>query len=169
MRTTISVQGAREHNLKDVSLEIPRDQFVVFTGVSGSGKSSLAFDTIYAEGQRRYMASLSSFVRNFVDQVQKPNVAFVHGLSPVVSIGQKTVSRSPRSTVGTMTDIAWSLNLLFATVGVGHCPYCNEELPLRTHNQIAEHVMALPIGTKVELRAPFSPFTAKTLIFSLQK
>lgn len=165
MRTTISVQGAREHNLKDVSLEIPRDQFVVFTGVSGSGKSSLAFDTIYAEGQRRYMASLSSFVRNFVDQVQKPNVAFVHGLSPVVSIGQKTVSRSPRSTVGTMTDIAWSLNLLFATVGVGHCPYCNEELPLRTHNQIAEHVMALPIGTKVELRAPLFPIYGEDLDF----
>jgi excinuclease ABC subunit A len=159
------VQGACEHNLKNVSLEIPRDQFVVFTGVSGSGKSSLAFDTIYAEGQRRYLDSLSSFVRHFVDQVQKPKVAFVHGLSPVVSIGQKTVTRSPRSTVGTMTDIAGYLNLLFATVGEGHCPYCNEVLPLRTVLQITERIMALPTGTQVELRAPLFPIYGEDLDF----
>ncbi len=165
MRTTIAIQGAREHNLKDVSLEIPRDQLVVFTGVSGSGKSSLAFDTIYAEGQRRYLESLSSFVRHFVDQVQKPKVAFVHGLSPVVSIGQKTVTRSPRSTVGTMTDIAGYLNLLFSTVGLGHCPYCAETLMPRTLTQITERIMALPTGTQVELRAPLFPVYGEDLDF----
>jgi excinuclease ABC subunit A len=165
MRTTIAVQGAREHNLKNVDLEIPRDRLVVFTGVSGSGKSSLAFDTIYAEGQRRYLESLSSFVRNFVDQVQKPHVDFVFGLSPVVSIGQKTVTNSPRSTVGTMTDIAGYLNLLFATVGVGHCPYCRAEIPVRTANQITEQIMLLPEGTAVELRAPVFPVYGEDLNF----
>ena len=157
MRTTIAVQGAREHNLKDVRVEIPRDRFIVFTGVSGSGKSSLAFDTIYAEGQRRYLESLSTFARGFVDQVRRPQVDFVHGLSPVDSIGQKTVTRSPRSTVGTMTDIAGYLNLLFATVGVGRCPECDTELPLRTPGQIVDHILALPAGTPVELRAPLFP------------
>jgi excinuclease ABC subunit A len=154
MRTTIAIQGAREHNLKNVSLEIPRDQLVVVTGVSGSGKSSLAFDTIYAEGQRRYMESLSTFARNFVDQVQKPNVDFLFGLSPVISIGQKTVTKSPRSTVGTMTDISGYLNLLFATIGIAHCPFCRTEVPLRTSNQIVELLLSLPTGTSVELRAP---------------
>ncbi len=154
MRTTIAIQGAREHNLKDISLEIPRDQLVVVTGVSGSGKSSLAFDTIYAEGQRRYMESLSSFARNFIDQVQKPNVDYMFGLSPVISIGQKTVTKSPRSTVGTMTDISGYLNLLFATIGVAHCPFCRAEVPLRTTNQIVEQLQNLPQGTTVELRAP---------------
>ncbi len=157
MRTTIAVQGAREHNLKNVSLEIPRDQLIVFTGVSGSGKSSLAFDTIYAEGQRRYLESLSSFVRSFVDQIQKPNVDFLFGLSPVISIGQKTVTKSPRSTVGTMTDIAGYLNLLFSTVGVGHCPFCSEETAIKTTNQLAEQIMALPAGTTIELHAPIFP------------
>jgi excinuclease ABC subunit A len=165
VRTTISVQGAREHNLKNVDIEIPRDKLVVFTGVSGSGKSSLAFDTIYAEGQRRYLESLSSFVRNFVDQVQKPHVDFVFGLSPVVSIGQKTITNSPRSTVGTMTDIAGYLNLLFATVGVGHCPYCGLEVPVRSANQIAEQIMALPVGTLVELRSPIFPVYGEDLNF----
>ncbi len=165
MRTTISVQGAREHNLKDVSVEIPRDKLVVFTGVSGSGKSSLAFDTIYAEGQRLYLESLSSFVRHFVAQAEKPKVAFIQGLSPVVSIGQKTVTRSPRSTVGTMTDIAGYLNLLFATVGTGHCPYCNEMLPLRTLGQITERVMSLPLGTRVEIRAPIFSIYGEDLEF----
>jgi excinuclease ABC subunit A len=154
VRTTIAVQGARVHNLRNVSLEIPRDQLVVFTGVSGSGKSSLAFDTIYAEGQRRYLESLSSFARTFVDQVEKPDVDFVHGLSPVVSIGQKTVSRNPRSTVGTMTDIAGYVNLLFATLGRGHCPYCGAEVPVRSRPQILEQLLSLPAGTQVELRAP---------------
>ena len=119
VRTTIAVQGARVHNLKNISVEIPRDSLVVITGLSGSGKSSLAFDTIYAEGQRRYMESLSSYAKRFIGQVAKPDVDFVFGLSPVISIEQKTVASNPRSTVGTMTDIASYLNLLFATIGQG--------------------------------------------------
>ena len=154
MRTTISIQGAREHNLKNVSLEIPRDQLVVVTGLSGSGKSSLAFDTLYAEGQRRYMESLSSYAKRFIAQVKKPDVDFMFGLSPVISIEQKTVARNPRSTVGTMTDISSYLNLLFATVGDAHCPYCKAEIPVKTSGQILEQILALPEGTTVELRAP---------------
>jgi excinuclease ABC subunit A len=154
MRSTIEVIGARTHNLKNVHLEIPRDRLIVFTGVSGSGKSSLAFDTIYAEGQRRYLESLSSFNRRFIEQVNKPNIDFMFGLSPVVSIEQKTVARNPRSTVGTLTDISSYLNLLFATVGVAHCPFCGVEVPIRTSAQIAETLLALPDGTAVELRAP---------------
>src|SRR5207247_5574929 len=122
-RTTIAVQGARVHNLKNISLEIPRDSLVVVTGLSGSGKSSLAFDTIYAEGQRRYMESLSSYAKRFVAQVTKPDVDFVFGLSPVISIEQKTIANKPRSTVGTMTDIASYLNLLFETISQPHCPH----------------------------------------------
>ena len=121
-RTTIAVQGARVHNLKNISVEIPRDRLIVVTGLSGSGKSSLAFDTIYAEGQRRYMESLSSFAKRFVAQVAKPDVDFVFGLSPVISIEQKTLANNPRSTVGTMTDIASYLNLLFATIGAAALP-----------------------------------------------
>ncbi|MBV9865482.1 MAG: excinuclease ABC subunit UvrA [Abitibacteriaceae bacterium] len=154
MRTTIAVQGAREHNLKNISVEIPRDQLVVVTGVSGSGKSSLAFDTIYAEGQRRYMESLSSFARRFVEQVKKPDVDFMFGLSPVIAIEQKTVGSNPRSTVATLTDIASYLNLLFATLGVTHCPFCQREVPIRSKVQIVEQLMALPPGTAIELRAP---------------
>ena len=131
-RTTIAVQGARVHNLKNISLEIPRDALIVVTGLSGSGKSSLAFDTIYAEGQRRYMESLSSFAKRFVAQVAKPDVDFVFGLSPVISIEQKTVANNPRSTVGTMTDIASYLNLLYATIGQPHCPRTGEPAPSRT-------------------------------------
>src|SRR5881409_2165264 len=130
-RTTIAVQGARVHNLKNISVEIPRDKLIVVTGLSGSGKSSLAFDTIYAEGQRRYMESLSSFAKRFVAQVAKPDVDFVFGLSPVISIEPKTVASNPRSTVGTMTDIAGYLNLLFATVGQPHCPRTVEPTPGR--------------------------------------
>src|SRR6476619_4016231 len=154
MRSTIAIQGAREHNLKNISLEIPRDQLVVVTGLSGSGKSSLAFDTIYAEGQRRYMESLSSYARRFVQQVAKPDVDFMFGLSPVISIEQKTTGKNPRSTVGTMTDINSYLNLLFATIGVAHCPRCQKEIPVRTRNQILESLLSLPEGTTVELRAP---------------
>src|SRR5579862_8836362 len=117
MRTTIAVHGAREHNLKNIDVEIPRDQLVVVTGVSGSGKSSLAFDTIYAEGQRRYMESLSSFARRFIDQVKKPDIDFMFGLSPVIAIEQRTVGSNPRSTVATLTDIASYINLLYATIG----------------------------------------------------
>jgi excinuclease ABC subunit A len=153
-RTTIAVQGARVHNLKNISLEVPRDRLIVVTGLSGSGKSSLAFDTIYAEGQRRYMESLSSFAKLFIAQVAKPDVDFVFGLSPVISIEQKTVASNPRSTVGTMTDISSYMNLLFATIGQAHCPRTGEPTPSRTSGQILEAILSLPEGTEVELRAP---------------
>src|SRR5713226_8539603 len=153
-RTTIAVQGARVHNLKNISLEIPRDKLVVVTGLSGSGKSSLAFDTLYAEGQRRYMESLSSYAKRFVAQVAKPDVDFVYGLSPVISIEQKTIASNPRSTVGTMTDIASYLNLLYATIGEPHCPRSGEPTPSRTASQILEAILALPDGAEIELRAP---------------
>jgi excinuclease ABC subunit A len=153
-RTTIAVQGARVHNLKNISLEIPRDSLIVVTGLSGSGKSSLAFDTIYAEGQRRYMESLSSYAKRFVAQVTKPDVDFVFGLSPVISIEQKTIANNPRSTVGTMTDIASYLNLLFATIADAHCPRSGEPAPSRTANQILEAILSLPEGAQIELRAP---------------
>src|SRR5437588_4550957 len=153
-RTTIAVQGARVHNLKNISAEIPRDRLIVVTGLSGSGKSSLAFDTIYAEGQRRYMESLSSYAKRFVAQVAKPDVDFVFGLSPVISIEQKTIANNPRSTVGTMTDIASYLNLLFATIGQPHCPRTGEPTPSRTSSQILEAILSLPDGTEIELRAP---------------
>ena len=153
-RTSIAVQGARVHNLKDISVEIPRDQLTVVTGLSGSGKSSLAFDTVYAEGQRRYMESLSTYAKRFIAQVEKPDVDFVYGLSPVVSIEQKTIARNPRSTVGTLTDISSYLNLLFATIGEAHCPYTDEPVPVKTAGQILESLLGLPNGAEVELRAP---------------
>ncbi|HXT29689.1 MAG TPA: excinuclease ABC subunit UvrA [Vicinamibacterales bacterium] len=153
-RTTIAVQGARVHNLKNISVEIPRDRLVVVTGLSGSGKSSLAFDTIYAEGQRRYLESLSSYAKRFVAQVSKPDVDFVFGLSPVISIEQKNVGSNPRSTVGTMTDIASYLNLLFATIAEPHCPRTGEAVPNRSSSQILEAILSLPEGTQIELRAP---------------
>jgi excinuclease ABC subunit A len=153
-RTTIAVQGARVHNLKNISVEIPRDKLIVVTGLSGSGKSSLAFDTIYAEGQRRYMESLSSYAKRFVAQVAKPDVDFVYGLSPVISIEQKTIASNPRSTVGTMTDIASYLNLLYATIGQPHCPRSGEPTPSRTASQILEAILLLPEGAEIELRAP---------------
>src|SRR5688572_22341652 len=142
-RDTIAVQGARVHNLKNISVEIPRDRLVVVTGLSGSGKSSLAFDTIYAEGQRRYMESLSTFAKRFIAQVSKPDVDFVYGLSPVISIEQKTLTNNPRSTVGTMTDIASYLNLLYATIGEAHCPRTGEAAPNRTSSQIVEAILSL--------------------------
>ncbi|MBI3209626.1 MAG: excinuclease ABC subunit UvrA [Candidatus Solibacter usitatus] len=153
-RTTIAVHGARVHNLKNISVEIPRDQLIVVTGLSGSGKSSLAFDTIYAEGQRRYMESLSTYAKRFVAQVAKPDVDFVYGLSPVISIEQKTIASNPRSTVGTMTDIASYLNLLYATIAEPHCPRSGEAVPSRTASQILEAILALPKDAVVELRAP---------------
>ena len=153
-RTTIAVQGARVHNLKNISVDIPRDSLVVVTGLSGSGKSSLAFDTIYAEGQRRYMESLSTFAKRFIAQITKPDVDFIFGLSPVISIEQKTLANNPRSTVGTMTDIASYLNLLFATIGQAHCPRSGEAAPNRTASQILEAILSLPEGAEVELRAP---------------
>ncbi|MDR3637196.1 MAG: excinuclease ABC subunit UvrA [Isosphaeraceae bacterium] len=154
MRTTIQVRGARENNLQNVDVEIPRDRLVVVTGVSGSGKSSLAFDTIYAEGQRRLLASMSTFAKRFVGQLKKPDVDFVNGLSPVVSIDQKTVGSNPRSTVGTMTDISDYLRMLYATMGTPHCPSCGEALVIRTPHQMMEHLLSLPKNTEVEVRAP---------------
>jgi excinuclease ABC subunit A len=153
-RTTIAVQGARVHNLKNISVELPRDKLIVVTGLSGSGKSSLAFDTIYAEGQRRYMESLSSYAKRFVAQVAKPDVDFVFGLSPVISIEQKTIASNPRSTVGTMTDIASYLNLLYATIALPHCPRTGEPTPSKSASQILEAILSLPEGAEVELRAP---------------
>src|SRR5438445_10968793 len=153
-RKSIAVLGARVHNLKNISVEIPRDKLIVVTGLSGSGKSSLAFDTIYAEGQRRYMESLSSYAKRFVAQVAKPDVDFVYGLSPVISIEQKTLYNNPRSTVGTMTDIASYLNLLYATIGEPHCPRSGEPAPSRTASQILAAILALPQGAEIELRAP---------------
>jgi excinuclease ABC subunit A len=154
MRTTIQIRGARENNLQNIDLEIPRDKLIVVTGMSGSGKSSLAFDTIYAEGQRRLLASMSTFAKRFVGQLKKPDVDFVNGLSPVVSIDQKTVGSNPRSTVGTMTDISDYLRMLFATMGTPHCPLCEEALAIRTPHQMMEHLLSLPRGTEVEVRAP---------------
>jgi excinuclease ABC subunit A len=154
MRTTIQIRGARENNLRNVDVEIPRDKLTVVTGMSGSGKSSLAFDTIYAEGQRRLLASMSTFAKRFVGQLKKPDVDFVNGLSPVVSIDQKTVGANPRSTVGTMTDISDYLRMLFATMGTPHCPLCGEALVIRTPHQMMEHLLSLPAGTDVEVRAP---------------
>jgi excinuclease ABC subunit A len=154
MRTTIQIRGAREHNLQNINLEIPRDKLVVVTGMSGSGKSSLAFDTVYAEGQRRLLASMSTFAKRFVGQLKKPDVDFVNGLSPVVSIDQKTVGSNPRSTVGTMTDISDYLRMLFATMGTPHCPMCGEALTIRTPHQMTDHLLSLPPKTEVEVRAP---------------
>jgi len=166
-RTTIAVQGARVHNLKDISVEIPRDRLVVVTGLSGSGKSSLAFDTIYAEGQRRYMESLSSFAKRFVAQVAKPDVDYVFGLSPVISIEQKTIASNPRSTVGTLTDVASYLNLLFATIGQGFCPRTGEPVPSRSASQLLEALLALPAGAEIELRAPVFEVYGEDLDFVL--
>src|SRR5437660_8849697 len=140
MRDTIDIKGARENNLKNVDVEIPREQLIVLTGLSGSGKSSLAFETIYAEGQRRFLESLSAYSRKFVAQLKKPDVDVIYGLSPVVSIEQKSVSRNPRSTVGTMTDIFDYLRVLYATSGQAHCPYCQTEVPVHNAAQLAEHI-----------------------------
>lgn len=154
MRQTVAVKGARENNLQNVEVEIPRNQLVVVTGISGSGKSSLAFDTVYAEGQRRFLESMSTYAKRFITQLKKPDVDFIDGLSPVVSIEQKTITMNPRSTVGTMTDLQDYLRMLFATIGVAHCPYCEAEIPIRSHHQILERLLALPEGSEVEIHAP---------------
>lgn len=150
----IRIKGAKENNLKNIDLEIPRDKLVVFTGLSGSGKSTLAFDTIYAEGQRRYVESLSSYARMFLGQMEKPDVELIEGLSPAISIDQKTTSHNPRSTVGTVTEIYDYFRLLFAKVGVPHCPECGIEISRQTIDQIVDKVMALPVGTKILINAP---------------
>jgi excinuclease ABC subunit A len=150
----IVVRGAREHNLQNISLELPRDKLIVLTGLSGSGKSSLAFDTIYAEGQRRYVESLSSFARQFLGQMDKPDVDFIEGLSPAISIDQKTASRNPRSTVGTITEVWDYLRLLFARIGVPHCPICGTVVTRQTPQQIVDRILELPEGTRFQVLAP---------------
>src|SRR6202790_2109729 len=138
---TIVVRGAREHNLRDVNIDLPRNQLIVFTGVSGSGKSSLAFDTLYAEGQRRYVESLSSYARQFLGQMQKPDVDLLAGLSPSISIQQKTAGRNPRSTVGTITEIHDYLRVLFARIGQGHCPQCDRPITAQSREQILNRIL----------------------------
>ncbi len=150
----IRIRGANEHNLKNISLDIPRNKFVVLTGLSGSGKSSLAFDTIYAEGQRRYMESLSSYARQFLGQMEKPNVESIEGLSPAISIDQKSTNRNPRSTVGTVTEIYDYFRLLYARIGIPHCPNCGREIHKQTIDQMVDQIMSLPEGTKIQLLAP---------------
>ena len=154
MNDKIIIRGARENNLKNIDVEIPRDKLVVMTGLSGSGKSSLAFDTIYAEGQRRYVESLSSYARMFLGQMEKPDVDYIDGLSPAISIDQKTTSKNPRSTVGTVTEIYDYLRLLWARVGTPHCPVCGKEIRQQTIDQIIDQILALPEGTKIQILAP---------------
>ncbi|MGN6599089.1 MAG: excinuclease ABC subunit UvrA, partial [Actinomycetes bacterium] len=154
MADRLIVRGAREHNLKDVSLDLPRDALIVFTGLSGSGKSSLAFDTIFAEGQRRYVESLSAYARQFLGQMDKPDVDFIEGLSPAVSIDQKSTSRNPRSTVGTITEVYDYLRLLFARAGRAHCPVCGEPVSRQTPQQIVDRLLELPEGTRFQVLAP---------------
>jgi excinuclease ABC subunit A len=151
---TLVIHGAREHNLRNVTLELPRDKLIVFTGLSGSGKSSLAFDTIYAEGQRRYVESLSSYARQFLGQMEKPDVDFIEGLSPAISIDQKGTSRNPRSTVGTITEVYDYLRVLFARIGHPHCPNCGRPIGRQTPEQIVDQVMELPEGTRFQVLAP---------------
>ncbi|VAX21852.1 Excinuclease ABC subunit A, partial [hydrothermal vent metagenome] len=154
MKSNIVIKGAREHNLKNVSLEIPRNSLVVVTGLSGSGKSSLAFDTIYAEGQRRYVESLSAYARQFLERMEKPDVDYIEGLSPAISIEQKTTSRNPRSTVGTVTEIHDYLRLLFARAGLVHCHGCGREIASQTVSQMVDRVMELPEKTRIQVMAP---------------
>src|SRR5450755_1868652 len=151
---SIVIRGAREHNLKGIDLSLPRDRLIVITGLSGSGKSSLAFDTIYAEGQRRYVESLSSYARQFLGQMEKPDVDYIEGLSPAISIDQKSTSRNPRSTVGTVTEIYDYLRLLFARIGKPHCYKCGREIGAQSSEQIVDQILALPAGTKIQLLAP---------------
>lgn len=153
-RQYIKIRGANEHNLKNIDVDIPRDKLVVLTGLSGSGKSSLAFDTIYAEGQRRYMESLSSYARQFLGQMEKPDVESIEGLSPAISIDQKSTNRNPRSTVGTVTEIYDYFRLLYARVGIPHCPKCGREIKKQTVDQMVEQIMEMPERTKIQLLAP---------------
>jgi excinuclease ABC subunit A len=150
MKDKIVIKGAKVHNLKNIDLEIPRDKFIVFTGLSGSGKSSLAFDTLYAEGQRRYVESLSAYARQFLGHVNKPDVEYIEGLSPAISIDQKTTSRNPRSTVGTVTEIYDYLRLLYAKIGVPHCPKCGKKITQQTVDQMVDSILSMPERTKIQ-------------------
>src|SRR5436305_902356 len=152
--STLVIRGAREHNLQNVNLDLPRNKLIVFTGVSGSGKSSLAFDTLYAEGQRRYVESLSSYARQFMGQMQKPDVDLLAGLSPSISIQQKAAGRNPRSTVGTITEIYDYLRVLYARIGQGHCPQCGRPITAQTREQIIARILALSEGTRFLILAP---------------
>src|ERR1051325_7775338 len=150
----ITIRGARQHNLKDLNLEMPRNRLTVVTGLSGSGKSSLAFDTVYAEGQRRYVESLSAYARQFLDQLEKPDVDSIEGLSPAISIEQKTTMRSPRSTVGTVTEVYDYLRLLFSSIGLPHCPKCGRPISRQSIDQIVQQMTTLPEGERVMILAP---------------
>src|SRR2546429_2544882 len=154
MHDKIIIRGAREHNLKNISLEIPKNKLVVITGLSGSGKSTLAFDTIYAEGQRRYVESLSAYARQFLEMMDKPDLDSIEGLSPAISIQQKTTSKNPRSTVGTITEIYDYLRLLFARIGTPFCPQCGRVIAAQTVQQMVDRVLTLPTGTKLLVLAP---------------
>ena len=154
MHDWIAVRGARVHNLKNVDIDLPRDRLVVITGLSGSGKSSLAFDTIYAEGQRRYVESLSAYARQFLEQMEKPDVDLIDGLSPAISIEQKTTASNPRSTVGTVTEIYDYLRLLYARIGRPHCPKCGRPIQQQSAEQITDAVLDLPAGSRIMILAP---------------
>ncbi len=154
MGDKLIVRGAREHNLRDIDVELPRDKMIVFTGLSGSGKSSLAFDTIYAEGQRRYVESLSAYARQFLGQMDKPDVDFLEGLSPAISIDQKSASRNPRSTVGTITEVYDYLRLLYARIGIQHDPETGEIVQRQTSQQIVDRILELPEDTRFQVLAP---------------
>ena len=154
MAKSIVIRGARVNNLKNISLDIPRDKLVILTGLSGSGKSSLAFDTIYAEGHRRFVESLSSYARQFLGQMDKPDVDLIEGLSPAISIDQKTTSKNPRSTVGTVTEIYDYLRLLYARIGIPHCPVCGKEIRMQSTDTIIDRIMELPAGERFMVLAP---------------
>ena len=154
MNDKIVIKGAKVHNLKNIDLEIPRDKLVVITGLSGSGKSSLAFDTLYAEGQRRYVESLSSYARQFLGLMEKPDVESIDGLSPAISIDQKTTSKNPRSTVGTVTEIYDYIRLLYARIGVPYCPSCGKRIEKQTVDQVVDIIMQMEEGTKIQIFAP---------------
>ena len=156
MRDDITIRGARMHNLANIDVNIPRNRLVVVTGVSGSGKSSLAFDTLFAEGQRRYVESLSAYARQFLDQMEKPDVDTIEGLSPAISIEQKTTSRNPRSTVGTVTEIHDYLRLLWSSVGVPHCPHCDIPIQAQTVQQMVDRILALPKSARFLVLAPLT-------------
>ena len=154
MNDIIKIRGAKEHNLKNINLDIPKNQLVVFTGLSGSGKSTLAFDTLYAEGQRRYIESLSSYARQFLDRVGKPDVEHIDGLTPAIAIDQKSTSKNPRSTVGTITEIYDYLRLLYARIGVQHCPKCDQVVSQMSASDIIDQILKLPNGAKITILSP---------------